>query len=264
MKTFEFTRWSQFREWIDSLHGNVFSMYWRGQKDSAWPVASSFERLILGMFGGKNPAASHNYPYDYRYQRDGKPLWSPGFYQSMRDRYLDAFKRSAGGLRGHAPADLKPEQWWALGRHYGLVTPLLDWTESPYIAAFFALSELYADCVTTNGRSFVGRTAAVYGLFHNNDVEGDGLRVLRCGVDELGRLHAQRGLFTWLDSEEYFELEGFLNAKGRNDLLVKVTIADYVLPDAMRDFTNHGIDHRLLFPDLTGAALHANLRWESF
>ncbi len=118
MDSKEFKLWHEFRTWIDADR-HIMPVYWRGQKDSSWPLASSFEREILAMFGGATPSAARIYPYGGRYERDGQPIWKDGFYQSMRDRYLTAFKRAAAGLRGATPARLKPDEWWALGRHHG-------------------------------------------------------------------------------------------------------------------------------------------------
>lgn len=77
-------------------------------------------------------------------------------------------------------------------------------------------------------------------------------------VDELGRLQGQRGLFTWLDSEEYFELQGFLDNTGQGNLLTQIILSNQAARAGYSDLHKHGIDHRLLFPDLAGAALAAN------
>jgi hypothetical protein len=179
-------------------------------------------------------------------------------FKNMRDRYLKVFKYAASGLRGASPAFLEDDQWWALGRHFGLITPLLDWTNSPYIAAFFALSELFTEMNKGGGLTFAGNKVAVYRLFDNGQLQGDGLKVISLQVDELVRMHGQLGLFTWLDSEKYFELQGFLENTGRGKLLTKLIISDQALIDGLRDLRAHGIDYRLLFPDLAGAAMYAN------
>lgn len=262
MKTLTFSRWAEFRSRIDEDR-QVMPVYWRGQKNPAWPLASSFEREILRLNGGTRPAASQLFPYDGRYERDGKRIWAQDFYRKARDRYLEAFKRSSAGLRGPNPAPLDNDEWWALGRHFGLITPLLDWTESPYIAAFFALTEMLTEMRSPTGIRFDGREFAVYRLFHNDQLVSGGLRVVRPHIDELGRMHGQRGLFTWLDSEQFFEMQGFLDNTGKGDLLTKMSISDQAVLDGLRDLKAHGIDHRLLFPDLSGAAMHANTLWDT-
>ena len=263
MKCIKFKKWREFCAWIDEDR-QIMPVYWRGQTNPSWPLASSFERQILSMNGGATPGTSQIYPYANRYERNGQRIWIDGYYQGIRDRYLDAFKRAAAGLRGIRPVSLDTDQWWSLGRHFGLVTPLLDWTDSPYIAAFFPLSELLTEMLTSSGITFSGREIAIYRLFHNELLEGDGLRVVRPTVDELGRMQGQRGLFTWLDSERFFELQGFLDNTERGDLLTQVIISDQAVLDGLRDLKDHGIDYRLLFPDLFGAASHANTLWDTF
>jgi len=269
METIEIKRWSEFRDFVDNDQ-QILPVYWRGQKDPNWALASAFERQMLYLNGGWHDDASQIYPYadrnfTNRYYRNGVNYITRDFYESMRDRYLSKFKRSCSGLRGDSPAELDDDQWWALGRHFGLITPLLDWTTSPYIAAFFPLNELYKEMRAAGGGiSFEGKSFAVYRLFKNKSLEGDGLSVLELTVDELGRLQSQRGLFTWLDSIEYFELQGFLDNTERSDLLHKFIISDQVVLDALRDLKAHGIDWNLLFPDLFGAANQANTHWDIF
>jgi hypothetical protein len=251
MKTVTCKTWKEFRDFIDS-DPPAGRFYWRGQRDPAWPLASSFERRILAWDG----KGSQIYPYDHRYNFPlGGINFTEGFITAMRNRYLEHFKKAASGLRGPNPKDLSDDQWWALGRHYGLITPLLDWTEKPYIAVYFALADLYT---LTRINPGVGTTPAEIAIYKLQPFEGDGLHIVKVTLDELGTIHSQRALFTWLKSTKYFELQGFLEDTGRGDLLTRILLSRDAFHDAYLDLDAHGIDYRLLFPDLGGAARAAN------
>ena len=248
MKTFHFDTWREFRAFVDEDE-SMWPRYWRGQRDPAWPLASRFERILLGIDGSTRPRASI-VSFD---NIETNP------YKVIRDGYLERFQRAASGLRGPNPKQLSTEEWWALGRHYGLVTPLLDWTEKPYIAAFFALSDLKDKLLYKQETDpYKGEEVAIYKLIHKPELENIDLQVVRPVVDELGRLQSQRGVFTWLDSEEHFELQSYLDYKGCGDLLLQIIISGGAVRDGLKDLDNHGIDYRLIFPDLSGAALTAN------
>jgi len=94
-----------------SAHGYLF----RGQPEESWGLKPSIERL----------------PELMRIARD----------DDAETLVLRAFARRAHHYVKSPPNDEEILEWLALMRHYGAPTRLLDWTASPYIAAFFAAAQ---------------------------------------------------------------------------------------------------------------------------
>lgn len=102
------TSWGEFHGVVKKFE-NLNSYIWRGQKEQ-FKLNATVDR---GSSGGREDLCKQIFS-DFR-----KIL--------SRHRNIKA---------------LKGDQIWAIGQHYGLEkTPLLDWTESPYIAAYFAFYE---------------------------------------------------------------------------------------------------------------------------
>lgn len=112
----EFSSWKYFHDYVRQEMLSYSHYIWRGQRDSAWNLESSLDRLLHGK--------------------------SPSVRNELAKRHLEKFKYAARGRRGAHPARIDDEnEWWALGQHHGLATPLLDWTESPFVALYFAFEK---------------------------------------------------------------------------------------------------------------------------
>ncbi len=95
---------------------------WRGQRKD-WKLKSKFDRDY------------YNKGLITLFKRD-----------TISKNLLKKFKRKLKELKDMQPPppdfdSLEEDEIWAIGQHYGLLTPLLDWTEEPYIAAYFAFYE---------------------------------------------------------------------------------------------------------------------------
>ena len=248
--SFRLASWSHFFDFLEAevfqpSHAPKHSYIWRGQRDKEWSLSSSLDRLLARL----------------------NLLNSNDLDHSLAE-HLESFKYATRGRRGPTPASLLENDWWALGQHFGLATPLLDWTRSPFAAAYFAF-ELNAD--PTDYR-------AVYGLDQNavrrrNDdlLEGESLEKGRPRVvefidpmsDENQRLVSQGGLFTRAPvgiSIERWVAQEFEGSPAT--VLLKIEIPDQDRPMCLRTLERMNINHLSLFPDLSGASRYTNLKLE--
>jgi hypothetical protein len=238
---FDFLETEFFHESIKSKHKYI----WRGQRTS-WPLSSSLDRLFAKL----NLSESANL-------------------EKLTAAHLESFKFATRGRRGLNPADLLENDWWALGQHFGLATPLLDWTYSPFAAAYFAFEEFTTEALECR---------IVYGLDQNavkqRSDELDENKSYEHGrppvlefidpmLDENPRLVSQGGIFTrtppgmsleqWVDG-------AFANSSGA--VLLKIEIPNSNRLACLRALNRMNINHLSLFPDLIGASRSTNLKLE--
>lgn len=212
-------------------------------------------------------------------------LYRVGEGQSVQDvlrgeaAILDQFKlRSIPFIGNHPESDW---EWTFLMQHHGVPTRLLDWTENPFVAAYFALSRVkshvggqedFSDAavwvlkpnswnrrslahISYNGGilSTADSNLSSYGPGSGNTAMNN-YPLAIYGAHNSPRIVAQRGTFTvfgqMMDAMELIRDKGDFP----EDCLIKIVLPTDALVELKRSLTDLGITASVVFPDLDGLA----------
>ncbi len=231
--------WKYFHDYVRQEFLDYPHYVWRGQRDSTWPLESSLDRALKGT-----PTA-------------GRDL-------AVR-KHLEKFKLAARGRRGTNPQKIpNDDEWWAIAQHNGMATPLLDWTESPFVALYFAFHKEQSPssgerAVWALGGGAISKKNREIKAAHTGKGPPSTLELIRPNQDENARLVAQGGLFTRCPFQTSVDKWISTNFPGREQAsLVKISIPAADRPECLRTLNRMNINHLSLFPDLYGAGAHCN------
>ena len=147
MKEEDIKNWDEFESKLQELerirteakgksHSILSDFLYRGQANSAWRLETTLERYSDQRFSLRKY---------YAYALAAKPKLESFTNQTWpvpdRDQYDEWIKKQSS-LRYF---NYDTYSYLAYLRHHTFPSPLLDWTESPYVAAFFAMNNVHKD-----------------------------------------------------------------------------------------------------------------------
>jgi hypothetical protein len=254
--TLKLVNWNDFKSFTEELSENwVF----RGQLNTRWELRNAIERTdFIKLYSG------------------------------IEAEFVQEFKR---GARNYLAKDETPEhliEWLALMQHHGAPTRLLDFSKSPFVAAFFAFEQC-EDSTEENIAVWainvnflkIKATEVLAGYFENELLES-GNRVHEALFEKIffanayalvfpvepfrmnRRYSLQQSIFvsTGTGHQPFMEQLRFLGDT-ISKAVIKIELPAALQKEVLRDLQRMNLNRASLFPDLDGYAGSLRLRYHS-
>src|SRR5436190_5659574 len=236
--SYEIVRLGSWKEYLSIISDSPYQNWaFRGQRDASAPLFSALSRYLMSF------------------------RVDPRAWPEQEERILRIFKRKAIHFLDVVPARDDDFEWLALMQDHGAPTRLLDFTWSPYVAAFFALHNATREGVIWACNPVeIEKTKHIDlekpGRFRKTFLSGPGNFVWLGEPYAMNRrLIAQSGTFlvpAMLNKSIEEILNEYPNPK---DTLIKFIVpADKIREKGMRELYRMNITQATLFPDLDGLA----------
>jgi hypothetical protein len=250
------TSWKEYKDFVNDLSEN---WAYRGQANSNWVLNNAIERT------------------DFIH-----------FHKNIEAEFVAEFQR---GARNYLSKDETPQhliEWLALMQHHGAPTRLLDFSKSPFIAAFFAfeicqpieeykiavwainakyfktraievLSEHYKEDFKEH-RSFINEQVFEKIFFDNNKSMVFPVEPFRMNR----RYSLQQSIFvsTGNGPEPFMQQLKFLGSH-ISHAVIKIELPAILKKEVLRDLLIMNLNRASLFPDLDGYASSLRLKYNS-
>ena len=238
--------WNSFIRTICEISDHEqYRMWYRGQADYEWGLIPSVQR--------------------------------PAYCKKGNEQYMATnFMIRTMRLNGEAPAQYDRSGWLSLMQHYGLPTRLLDWSESPLVALYFALnSESDKDAalwivnpMRLNQKMGYGKYVPpmnyggindyLEGAFDDKRLHSE--KIIAChGIGSDLRMYVQQSDFTIHDTER--QLDQILGQDPECGYLYKIRIPSQLKKNFAQELNLLGIHDSTVYPDMEHIAREERVKF---